>query len=261
MKKMINSAIASFAMFSRIPMPRCDWEKENIRYMLVFMPFVGAVIGGLSVVFYFLIYCGHYINDTLALILFMLIPFVTTGGIHLDGYLDTTDALSSWKPKEERVEILKDVHVGAFAVIRGIVYFIFLYGVYAGVAEKSLLVLYLGLTFFLSRCFNALSILTFPKAKAKGTVNTWQKDADPICKPVLMVLAFAGFVLGFFMDPFYGLVLAATVLGVYAWYYFKSKKYFGGMTGDLAGYFVCICEPAAMFILLLACALRTRIGI
>ena len=48
MKKVINSAIAAFAMFSRIPMPRCDWEKDNIRYMLVFMPLVGAVIGAVS---------------------------------------------------------------------------------------------------------------------------------------------------------------------------------------------------------------------
>ena len=138
MKKIINSCIASFAMFSRIPMPNCDWEKDNIRFMLIFMPVVGAVIGGIS---YLWACFGTYLplGDILYTVILFLIPFVLTGGIHLDGYLDTTDALSSWKPKEQRVEILKDVHVGAFAVIRGVVWFVFMLGVYSALAKQRVL--------------------------------------------------------------------------------------------------------------------------
>ena len=46
----------------------------------------------------------------------ILIPVLITGGIHLDGLLDTADALSSYKTKEEKLEILKDSHAGAFAL-------------------------------------------------------------------------------------------------------------------------------------------------
>ncbi len=38
----------------------------------------------------------------------VLIPVLVTGGIHLDGLLDTADALSSWQTRERRLEILKD---------------------------------------------------------------------------------------------------------------------------------------------------------
>ena len=42
----------------------------------------------------------------------------------MDGFLDTTDALSSWQPREKKLEILKDSHAGAFAIITACVYFI-----------------------------------------------------------------------------------------------------------------------------------------
>ena len=39
---------------------------------------------------------------------FCLIPVWVTGGIHLDGYADTCDALSSYGDREKKLEILKD---------------------------------------------------------------------------------------------------------------------------------------------------------
>ena len=47
MKRIWNSFKIAFAMYSKIPMPRADWEKENMRYMMCFFPFVGIVIGAL----------------------------------------------------------------------------------------------------------------------------------------------------------------------------------------------------------------------
>lgn len=234
-------------------MPRCDWEKDNIRYMLVFMPLVGVVIGTVSYAWAFI--GGKFWYDRIleSMILF-LIPFVLTGGIHLDGFLDTTDALSSWKSKEERVEILKDVHVGAFAVIRGVVWLMFMFAVYTSISKKEVLWPFLGLVFVMSRTLNALSILTFPKAKETGTVNTWQKDADPKCKGLLIAVFIVTAVVAVFIHPLYGAILTIGVLAVFFWYYKKAMKYFGGMTGDLAGYFVCVCEAAVLFILAVVCA-------
>lgn len=45
------------------------------------------------------------------------IPLLVTGGIHMDGYMDTVDALSSHQSVEKKLEILKDPNAGAFAVI------------------------------------------------------------------------------------------------------------------------------------------------
>ena len=41
----LYSLFAAFSMFSALPAPQVSWEKEKIRYMLVCLPFVGAVIG------------------------------------------------------------------------------------------------------------------------------------------------------------------------------------------------------------------------
>ncbi len=61
----------------------------------------------------------------------VLVPVFVTGGIHVDGLLDTSDALSSWQERSRRLEILKDSHAGAFAVITAAVYFIAWYGAYS----------------------------------------------------------------------------------------------------------------------------------
>ena len=45
------------------------------------------------------------------------LPLWISGGIHMDGYMDTKDALSSWGDSQKMLEILKDSHVGAFAVM------------------------------------------------------------------------------------------------------------------------------------------------
>ena len=49
MKSLWNNFKVAFAMFSKIPMPRADWTKENMKYMFCFFPFIGTVIGGLTI--------------------------------------------------------------------------------------------------------------------------------------------------------------------------------------------------------------------
>jgi len=42
---MLKSLFSAFLMYSRIPMPKCEWREENRRYSLGFFPLVGTVIG------------------------------------------------------------------------------------------------------------------------------------------------------------------------------------------------------------------------
>lgn len=43
-----NNFKVAFAMYSKIPMPMADWNKENMKYTFCFFPFIGLVIGALS---------------------------------------------------------------------------------------------------------------------------------------------------------------------------------------------------------------------
>ena len=127
-----KSVTVAFSMYSRIPMPRFRWETEDMRYHLCFFPWVGGVIGILEYL-WFLGVARFEIGPTAATLIALSIPILVTGGFHLDGFMDTCDALSSWRTREERLRILSDPHIGAFAVIR-----LALFGLIYGAALSEL---------------------------------------------------------------------------------------------------------------------------
>ena len=114
----LQTIAVAFAMFSALPVPQFAWNQKNMRYAMCAFPLIGVVIGGLWCL------CGALPLPMPAKAAgFCLIPVWVTGGIHLDGYADTCDALSSYGDREKKLEILKDPHCGAFAVIRLCSYF------------------------------------------------------------------------------------------------------------------------------------------
>ncbi len=143
MKTLLNAMVISFAMYSKIPMPRVEWSKENMKYSMCFFPAVGMVIGAL-VTAWGLVGARAVMSPAFYTAVMILIPVFVTGGLHLDGLLDTADAMSSYQSRERRLEILKDSNSGAFAVITCVCYFILDYGVWTEVKGEALLVLSLG---------------------------------------------------------------------------------------------------------------------
>ena len=114
----LQTIAVAFAMFSAVPVPQFGWNEKNMRYALCAFPLVGLLCGVLWCV------CGVLPLPAPARAAgFCLVPVWVTGGIHLDGYADTCDALSSYGDREKKLEILKDPHCGAFAVIRLCSYF------------------------------------------------------------------------------------------------------------------------------------------
>lgn len=249
--RVIYSCIIAFSMYSKIPMPHVEWTKENMKYVMCFFPAVGLVIG---TVFYLWGKIGQslHITNTLYTAVFLLIPVIITGGIHMDGLLDTADALSSYQSKERRLEILKDSNAGAFAVIVCCVYFIAGFGFLSEVDETILPLI--SLSFCFSRILSGLSVALFPCAKTSGLAALFADGADK--KRTVFILAgegiavFAGFV---FLHPVYGTAMGTSALLVFFYYRRMSEKKFGGITGDLAGYFLQICE---LFMLIIVTAVH-----
>ena len=111
----------AFSIYSRIPMPAFLWEEKDRKRAMYFFPLVGAVVGVLFYgAFWFLEYKGA--GTVFSAAVLTAIPFFVTGGIHMDGFLDTCDARASFGDREKKLEILKDPHTGAFGVILGILY-------------------------------------------------------------------------------------------------------------------------------------------
>ena len=239
----------AFAQYSRIPMPRFEWKDEDMRYSIAAFPLVGAVIG---LLFYGLFRGAAYLGlpDAAAALLLAAVPLVVTGGFHADGFMDVADALSSFKTREEKLAILKDPHIGAFAVIRfavcGLIYIASLI-IVLGSDMSDGLMLGISAGFALSRCLSALSVLTFKSAKKEGMLYYEATSAAGGRRTNLIIIAVLGLISAFVMAycawPASGILAAAPVCS-FIWYKYLSYKELGGITGDTAGYFVVVCEAA-----------------
>ncbi len=253
MKSVWNSCKAAFAMFSKIPVPMVDWNKENMKYMMCFFPFVGAVIGVLT----WLTGCvlGNHVKleSFFLTVILTVIPVVITGGIHVDGLLDTSDALSSWQERTRRLEILKDSHAGAFAVITACVYFILWLGAWSQLQNNPKGICIMSMGYMMSRCLSGIGVITFPKAKSDGTVAEFSRNASEItARNILMVMFVILMALMLWVSPVMGVLAVLSALLVFWWYHHMAMKYFGGTTGDLSGFFLCICEVVMALVLALA---------
>ncbi len=242
MKHLWNSLNIALSMYSRLPAAQCDWSEENTKYVMCFFPLIGAVIGALCFGWDALAGCLG-LHAPLRNVALVLIPLAVSGGIHLDGLLDAADAMSSWRPREKRLEILKDSHAGAFAVIACAAYFFLLYGTLDMVTGE--LVQVYAFTFIVSRSLSAVSVVSFPKASAEGTVAGFSKNAQTRATQVtsavyLLVCAAAMFIL----QPVSAAAALAGAALTFLWYHHMAMKHFGGINGDLAGCFLSVCELA-----------------
>ena len=239
---MINSFLLAFAMYSRVPMPGPDWEKEKMKYVMVFLPVVGAVVGavfwGFGALCAYLSLPGLFRAAGLT-----AIPLVVTGGIHMDGFLDTADALASCQDRERKLEILKDSRTGAFAVIKGGLYLVCSLGVWSALPERLLPVAAVGFVF--SRALAGMSTVIFRNARGTGLLATFTTAAEKrITRAALGVWILLSGGAMILIDPLSGCIAAAFGAAAFLYYRLKSYKEFGGITGDLAGWFIQNCELA-----------------
>jgi adenosylcobinamide-GDP ribazoletransferase len=241
----LRSIATAFLMFSRVPMPKVAWKPENMRFALAALPLVGALIGALLWGWAWL--CGVLsIGKILFAAGMTLLPLLVSGGIHLDGFCDTMDALSSHATQERKREILKDPHVGAFAVIGVCAYFLTIFALYTELLGDTRSLLLACLIPALSRSAGALASFGTPSDGA-GLLHAMRSSADRRTAVWILAVWCALGVSGLLLlAPLTGGVMAlagalCTVLAVR-----MAKRQFGGMSGDLAGFCIQVCELAML---------------
>lgn len=237
----LKSIVIAFSIYSRIPVPQFEWKEEDMKYMLCFFPWIGAVIGGC--VYLWSRLCGIFeIGSICYTLTGAAIPLIVTGGFHADGFMDTMDAFHSYRSREKKLEILKDSHIGAFAVIMFAMYGIIYTGAFSEIADKSLLKIVCG-GFFLSRCLSGIGVVSFAPAKKDGMLFRFADSSQKRAVKLSLYLQSAVCICFMLWQAFYaGMIVAAAAFLIFAYYYYRTKKEFGGVTGDTAGYFVLICE-------------------
>lgn len=259
-------------MYTKIPMPKLEMNNATLKYCLYFLPLTGLIVGLAEVAW--LIIC---VTLGFSPVLFgagaCAVPFLLTGGIHMDGYVDTSDALNSHADVKKKHYILSDPHVGAFSVISSIIYilmmFAALYEIYSMIgglqglwiigeegpgesAESRLrdFAISLGIVFIASRALTSLSAASIRPSKKEGLLYTFviftNKKYLAAVSLIVIILCCAVIVKLF---GWHGLAFPAGMFSVYLYFRIMSIHQFRGISGDLCGWLVQVTELLLLIIL------------
>lgn len=236
----INSLKIAFLTYSKLPVGKADWSEKNMKYVMIFFPIVGLVLG---LIYFAIAYLGmkFKINSILLAIILTVTPLLFTGGFHFDGYVDTIDAKSSYADKEKKRSILKDPHVGAFGVIYAIIYILVYFG-FTLIYSNIYVFLFVGLGFILSRLFSAFAVINYKNCFSGSLEYVRNATEKKVTNVILMIDFIAIVVVGILINWKYSIILFVACGLAFLKFLYITKKEFEGISGDLSGYFVCICE-------------------
>lgn len=223
-------------------MPMADWEAANMRYVMCFFPLVGAAIG--AVVFGISKLCVWLsVPSLLAAIVLILLPILISGGIHLDGFMDVCDAIGSRQEPARKLEIMKDSHVGSFAVLGLVVLLLLNLGSWYQIPVECLQVL--GIGFVMSRAMSGFLVVQEKAARKDGLNAMFSGAAEKNRTKVVLCMYMAACVV-FMLIASIPAGIAACVAAFGCMFIIPqvAKRQFGGWTGDVAGYFLQVCEVA-----------------
>lgn len=239
MKTFLHAFAMCQSMFCTIPAPQI-WDEKAKDKMLLFLPVVGLEIG--------LIWAGlAWVGQLLHLpapitgLILCACPFLITGFIHLDGFMDVTDAVKSWRDLPRRREILKDSHVGSFAVIGIVLLILAQFALFAAVpadADYRILIFIPAV----SRCCSALAV-TGLKPMSSSQYAGRRKPKSHLW--ILSMLLFLAVTAGFLLCGRYGFSLLGCLAG-YGLALRRAYKSLDGMNGDISGYALTIGELCAV---------------
>lgn len=240
--KLYKSLTLAFAMYSKIPMPYIDWDEDSMKWVFCFFPLVGVVIGGVLFLWLKLAVLLS-LGSSLTALGALLIPLMISGGIHLDGLCDTCDALGSHQSRERKLEILKDSHIGAFGVMGCVLYLIALYALWSSISCQTKEIFVLSLLPILSRSWSSLMAVSCKNARGSGMLFSFTGDHTNRNNQIFDViwLILVGIVMLLTGGAYGGSVIASTVICT-VYYLYMSRKEFGGITGDLEGWYLQMLE-------------------
>ena len=225
MKKWFTGFSMCWGMFCAIPNPVRRWEQGCYRQMLLCLPFLGGFMGALWALFGKLLGCFPIPQPIFALCMAAFM-WCVTGFIHLDGFMDCSDAVLSRRDLERRREILKDSHVGSFAVI---------------------CLTLLALLCAAVRCVSAGAVLGLAPLESSG-YRTMEHSRSAAAAAWVMAAVCVG--LGFLL-PERGFLCVPVAVASAGLTVFLLRRNLGGMCGDISGAAITLGEACGCAALLL----------
>ena len=245
MKGIYHAVTAAFSLFSALPMPQRPWGKDWARGVLCAFPLVGGAVAAAVALWLWL--CARLdMGGLLPAAGATLLPILVTGGIHLDGFCDTCDALKCNRDLSYRQAVLADPHAGAFAIIGLGCYLLLTVALWSALEVDGESLTALALGYGVSRALSARAAAAFPPARGEGLLFSLAAGCGRRGRAGLGLTALALMAGQAALGGPAGLSCAAAAAGCYAYYKYRLSPRFGGVSGDLAGWFLSVCECAML---------------
>ena len=239
--KMIKGLVMCIQFFTSIPIPyEVPMDRPHINKAIKMFPVLGFLQGILySVILYVLLQWTPFSPLAIAFFIWLAL-IIITGGIHLDGWMDCSDAYFSYRDKKRRIEIMTDSRIGAFGVLSVIVLlsakFLFIYEIVLRSSKYTLL--FIILIPFLGKIVMGILLLNVKSAKEEGLGALFKEAASRrtlwIYPIYVVIMGLAIFLIWpKAMSGFLLLVLAALLFLIVISR--KTVRWFGGITGDVLG--------------------------
>src|SRR5947209_1051864 len=243
--------VAAVRFLSVLPMPGSMqlFEKDEAAPRLVvgctYFPLVGLL---LACLLWLLVLLLTPLVPQLVLAALLVVALVIlTGGLHLDGLMDSCDGLFGGSTRERKLEIMRDSHVGSFGVLGGVCILLLKFALFAGVRGQAL-PLALLVTLPTARWAMVLALRVFPSARPTGLGVAFHQ-AVTTERVVLAGLVALAIVL--FAGPFIGLlvwvIVTVTALALGFW----ITRSIGGLTGDSYGAIEEVVDVVALLVLVI----------
>lgn len=245
------------SFLTRLPLPyKGEWDEKSFSRSSVFYPLVGLIIGAIVGFVCWLIRMTDLIMVTAVCAL--IASIVVSGGIHLDGFMDMCDGLFASRGRERALEIMKDSHVGSFAVLGVIMLLLLKVVLYDAVIPEAWFFLAIISAFIFSRFMLICCMLCFPSARAEGlgvTVKRYVSKPALVWGIGLMLVIFA-------LSGFYPVLIAffvsfLVIMGLSA----QINKFLHGLTGDIYGAMAELGEAVFLLFLLIIVAVLNNFGL
>ncbi len=238
----MNGMLLALQFFTSIPIRKeLPMEKRHVTAMYGALPFVGILIGlGMTASVLLSDWLGF--GSILAAVLTLIVGIALTGGLHLDGVADTSDAYFSYRDQTRRHEILADPRIGAFGTLGLIVFILLKFAllqelIAANHASVSVLI---AVPFF-ARGAMVIYFVTAKPAKASGMAYFFLEKLNrgPLICWTIVCMATGLIAIGIVLDTVVLPLVIASVTGLSLLLYRSwTIRNFGGVTGDLSGAFI-----------------------
>ena len=245
MKQLLTAFWMAQSMFCALPFPCRSWDEDARGKMMLFLPVIGAEVG------LFWMLCRYVLTAAgipgpLSAFLLCAAPYLVTGLIHLDGYLDVVDAIGSWREPEQRRAILKDAHVGSFAVVGCGFLLLGHFACFASLAPRAFCPELLLIP-VVSRCCAALAVMSLPPMATSQYSRTVYPGGYRLVL-ILILLLCTGIAFALWKKAV--LVPLAVMLG-FSLALRRSFRLLEGMNGDIAGFSLTVGELCGLLALAL----------